>query len=251
MIKISNLFVDVEGRTILDGLNLTVNPGEIHSIMGPNGSGKSTLFKILTGFPGYEVREGSILYRKQDDMEYEDLLKKDPRTRAQEGIFMIFQHPVEVSGVTNLNFLRTSFNSICKSLGADEMDEEAFLKFIEPHLKTLNLKKEFLYRFLNAGLSGGEKKKNEMLQMLVLSPTLCLLDEVDSGLDIDSIKMVSKTLKKIQSPHKSMLLITHYHRLLEELKPDHVHILVDGKIKESGDYSLAVEVDKKGYDRWV
>ena len=251
MIKISNLFVDIEGRTILDGLNLTVHPGEVHSIMGPNGSGKSTLFKILTGFPGYEVKKGSILYRRQDDLEYEDLLSKDAQTRAKEGIFMAFQHPVEVSGVTNLNFLRTSFNSICRSLGADEMNEEDFLKFVEPKMKTLNLRKEFLYRFLNAGLSGGEKKKNEMLQMLVLSPSLCLLDEVDSGLDIDSIKMVSKTLKSAQAPHKSMLLITHYHRLLEELKPDHVHVLVDGKIKESGDYSLAVHVDKKGYDQWV
>ena len=251
MIKISNLFVETEGYSILKGLNLDIQSGEIHSIMGPNGSGKSTLFKILTGYPGYKVTKGSVLYRRQDDAEYEDLLSKSPDERAREGIFMAFQHPVEVPGVTNLNFLRTSFNSICKHLGAEEMNEEEFLKFVDPKLKSLQLEKEFLYRFLNAGLSGGEKKKNEMLQMLVLSPTLCLLDEVDSGLDIDSIKMVAQNLKKIKSPHHSMLLITHYHRLLDEVRPDYVHILVDGQIKKSGGYNLAVEVDKKGYDQWM
>ncbi len=251
MIKISNLCVETGGLAILKGLSLTILPGEMHSIMGPNGSGKSTLFKVLTGYPGYEITKGSIFYRRQDDLEYEDLMNKAPELRAQEGIFMAFQHPVEVPGVTNLNFLRASFNSICKHLGAEEMNEENFLKFIEPKLKTLQLKQEFLYRSLNAGLSGGEKKKNEMLQMLVLSPTLCLLDEVDSGLDIDSIKMVAQTLKKMKSSHDSILLITHYHRVLEELKPDYVHILVDGRIKKSGDYSLAVEADQKGYDQWI
>ena len=251
MIKISNLFVEIDGDLILKGLNLDIQTGEVHCIMGPNGSGKSTLFKVLTGYPGYKIKKGSVLYRRQDDSEYEDLTSKDSELRAQEGIFMTFQHPVEIPGVTNLNFLRTSFNSICKHLGAEEMNEEQFLKFIEPKLKSLQLNKDFLYRDLNAGLSGGEKKKNEMLQLLVLSPTLCLLDELDSGLDIDSIRMVAQNLRKIKSTHNSMLLITHYHRLLEEVRPDYVHILVDGQIKKSGDYLLAIEVDQKGYDQWL
>lgn len=250
MIQIQNLFVKAGENSILKDLSLQVNPGEVHSIMGPNGSGKSTLFKAISGYPDLSV-SGKILYRNSSDQQYENLLDKDPVLRALEGIFMAFQHPVEVPGVNNFNFLHTSFNSICKHHGSAEMDEKEFLKFAESKINLLGLDKKFLYHPLNEGLSGGEKKKNELFQMSVLSPTLSLLDELDSGLDIDSIKMLAESLKKMKNEQNAIVLITHYHRLLSDIKPDYVHILVDGQIKKTGDYSLAVQVDKIGYDQWM
>ncbi|MDE0150939.1 MAG: Fe-S cluster assembly ATPase SufC [Bdellovibrionales bacterium] len=250
MIQIENLFVKAGERSILKDLNLQINPGEVHSIMGPNGSGKSTLFKAVIGHPELSV-SGKILYRNSADQQYENLLNKSPVDRALEGIFMAFQHPVEVPGVNNFNFLHTSFNAVCKHHGSAEMDEKEFLKFAESKLDLLGLDKKFLYHPLNEGLSGGEKKKNELFQMAVLSPTLSLLDELDSGLDIDSIKMLAESLKKMKNKQNAIVLITHYHRLLAEVKPDYVHVLVDGHIKETGDYSLALQVDQTGYDKWM
>ena len=250
MIQIENLFVKAGEHPILKGLNLKVNPGEVHSIMGPNGSGKSTLFKAMIGYPDLSI-SGKILYRNSSDQEYENLLDKEPVIRALEGVFMAFQHPMEVPGVNNFNFLQNSFNAICKHHGSAEMDEKEFLKFAESKLSFLGLDKKFLHYPLNEGLSGGEKKKNELFQMAVLSPTLSLLDELDSGLDIDSIKMLAESLKKMKNEQNAIVLITHYHRLLSDIKPDYVHILVDGQIKETGDYSLAIQVDKIGYDQWM
>ena len=250
MIQIKDLFIKAGDHSILKGLNLQINPGELHSIMGPNGSGKSTLFKAIVGYPDLSV-SGKILYRNSSDQEYENLLDKDPVVRALEGIFMAFQHPVEVPGVNNFNFLHTSFNAICKHHGSAEMDEKEFLKFAESRLDFLGLDKKFLHHPLNEGLSGGEKKKNELFQMSVLSPTLSLLDELDSGLDIDSIKILAESLKKMKNKQNAIVLITHYHRLLAEIKPDYVHVLVNGQIKETGDYSLAVQVDQAGYDKWM
>ncbi len=250
MVQIQNLFVKAGERLILKDLSLKVNPGEVHSIMGPNGSGKSSLFKAVVGSPDLSV-SGKILYRNNSGRPYENLLDKDPVMRALEGVFMAFQHPVEIPGVNNFNFLHSSFNAVCKHHGSEEMDEKEFLKFAESKLDMLGLDKKFLNQPLNEGLSGGEKKKNELFQMAVLSPALSLLDELDSGLDIDSIKMLSESLKKLRNKQNAIVLITHYHRLLSEVKPDYVHVLVDGQIKETGDYSLAVQVDQKGYDQWM
>lgn len=250
MIQIKNLFVKAGERSILKDLSLQINPGEVHSIMGPNGSGKSTLFKAVIGYPDLSV-SGKILYRNSADQQYESVLNKSPVDRALDGIFMAFQHPVEVPGVNNFNFLHTSFNAVCRHHGSAEMDEKEFLKFAESKLSFLGLDKKFLHHPLNEGLSGGEKKKNELFQMAVLSPTLSLLDELDSGLDIDSIKMLAESLKKMKNKQNSIVMITHYHRLLSEVKPDYVHILVDGQIKETGDYSLALQVDQTGYEKWM
>ena len=251
MLKISNLFVKVEGKTILKDLNLEVRPGEIHSIMGPNGSGKSTLFKAIAASPDCEVSAGSILYKREPEMNYQDLLKLSAVQRAKEGIFMAFQQPVEVPGVNNLNFLRASFNSICRHLGTDDMDEKSFLKFAVKKAKDLNLSEQLIHRPLNEGLSGGEKKKNELLQMSVLSPVLSLLDEMDSGLDINSIKLAAEGIKKMRTKQNAVVLVTHYHRLLKEIRPDYVHVLAGGAIKKTGDYSLSLELDKKGYNQWM
>ena len=228
---------------------MNVSAGEVHSIMGPNGSGKSTLFKTISGHPECRVVSGKILYKKET--EYKNLLEMDPVVRAQEGIFMSFQHPTEVPGVNNIHFLRTAFNSVCRYQGVEDMDEDSFLKFSQERLKSLNLDIKWLHRPLNEGLSGGEKKQNELVQMAVLSPSLSLLDEIDSGLDIDSIKRVSNVLKKIKNKQNAMILITHYHRMLKEVRPDFVHILIDGAIKKTGDHSLSIELDKTGYDPWM
>ena len=249
MIQIQNLTVEVDKKLILKNLNLNVSKGETHSIMGPNGSGKSTLFKTISGHPECKVISGKILYKKES--EYKNLLEMDPVLRAKEGIFMSFQHPIEVPGVNNIHFLRTAFNSVCKHQGVEDMNEDEFLEFAQKRLEFLKLDKQWLYRPLNESLSGGEKKKNELIQMAILSPSLFLLDEIDSGLDIDSIKLVSEGLKKMKNKNNSMILITHYHRLLKEFRPDFVHVLMDGQIKKTGDYSLSIELDKEGYDQWI
>ena len=249
MIDIRNLVVEIEGKTILKGLNLTLKAGEVHSLMGPNGSGKSTLLKTMSGHPDCKIVSGEILYRKED--QEKDLLSLSAVERAREGIFMSFQHPIEVSGVSNLHFLRTSFNSICKHQGIAEMDEASFLSFVKKRLRDLGLSEGYLDRPLNEGFSGGEKKKNELLQLAVLSPTLSLLDEIDSGLDIDSIKQVASCLKKLKNDQSAFLLVTHYDRLLKEMKPDFVHILMDGQIIKTGDFSLSLDLEKKGYQSWV
>lgn len=249
MIQIKDLTVKVNNKLILKNFSLNVTAGEVHSIMGPNGSGKSTLFKTISGHPECKVISGKILYKKES--EYKNLLEMDPVLRAKEGIFMSFQHPIEVPGVNNLNFLRTAFNSVCRHQGAADMDESSFIKFAQERLESLNLDKNWLNRPLNEGLSGGEKKKNELVQMALLSPSLALLDEIDSGLDIDSIKQVSCVLKKMKNKQSSIIMITHYHRMLKEVKPDFVHILIDGAIKKTGDSSLSIELDKTGYDPWI
>ena len=251
MLKISNLSLDIENKAILKGLNLNIGFGEIHSIMGPNGSGKSTLFRIIAGHPDCKNVKGEILYRRSSGEDFKNILDLDPAERARLGIFMSFQHPIEVPGVMNLPFLREAFNSICRSLGVEDMKEKDFLKFAGKKAGELGLPPSLLERSLNEGLSGGEKKKNELLQMMILSPTLSLLDEMDSGLDIDSIKMISQGVKKMKNSDKSFIIITHYQRLLSDLRPDHVHVLVDGQIKKTGGAALAKEIDKKGYDQWM
>ncbi len=248
MLEIKNLKAQVEGQEVLKGLNLKINPGEVHAIMGPNGSGKSTLAKILAGHPGYEVLSGEVLY--EIDFEPKDLLSFSPSERAREGVFLAFQYPVEVPGVSNLTFLRTSFNAICKHQGIAEMGEEEFERFIVEKSKLVEINPSFLKRSVNEGFSGGEKKRNEILQMAVLSPRLAILDETDSGLDIDSLRIVAEGVNKLRSKSKSILLITHYQRLLDYIVPDFVHVLANGKIIQTGGKELAHKLEKQGYD-WL
>ena len=245
MLKIQNLFAQTEGHPILKGINLEIKPGEIHAIMGPNGSGKSTLVKVIAGHPEYEISQGKILYEKE--FEYQDIHKWTPEKRAQEGLFMAFQYPVEVPGVTNLSLLKASFNSICKYQGAPEMKEEDFISLVKQKAEMVGLPFSFLNRCVNEDFSGGEKKRNEILQMAILSPRLAILDETDSGLDLDSMTTVAKTLNNFRSKSNAFLLITHYNRLLNYIKPDFVHIMKDGKIHRSGTHQLAKELEEKGY----
>lgn len=237
----ANIVTDTEEKEILKGLNLTINPGEVHAIMGPNGSGKSTLSKILAGHPSYEVTGGSITFDGQD------LTELEPDERANAGVFLAFQYPVEIPGVNNLNFLRMAYNSKMKYLEKEEMDPLDFDDFIEEKIKVLEMKPDFLDRNLNEGFSGGEKKKNEILQLLVLDPKLAILDETDSGLDIDALKIVSHGINEYKNAGNAVLLITHYQRLLDYVQPDYVHVLADGQIVKSGDKSLALELEKEGY----
>lgn len=248
MLEIKNLFARTEEKEILKGLNLKVNAGEVHAIMGPNGSGKSTLSKIIAGHPAYEVTSGEVKY--EINFQMRNLLELEPDVRAKEGVFLAFQYPIEVPGVSNFNFLQTAFNSILQYQGAEPMNESDFRKILNEKMKLVHMKPEYLERSVNVGFSGGEKKRNEILQMAVLSPRLALLDETDSGLDIDALRIVADGVNKIKSKDKAIILVTHYQRLLDYIKPDFVHVLADGKIIQTGDASLALELEKKGYD-WL
>ena len=242
MLQITNLSASIDDKKILNGFNLKIKSGEVHALMGPNGSGKSTLANVLTGKNGYEV-EGQILYQGKD------LLTLPIEERAQKGLFMAFQYPLEIPGVNTNNFLKTSLNTIRKGKGLKEIDSLDFLKLVKAKTKNLKIDEKILNRQLNVGFSGGEKKKNEILQMTILEPTLAILDETDSGLDIDAIKIVSDGVNSLRSKERSFLIITHYQRLLDYIKPDFVHVLINGKIAKTGCSELASELDKIGYEK--
>lgn len=246
MLEIKNLHAEVEGEgiKILKGVNLTINKGEIHAIMGPNGSGKSTLSKVVAGHPEYEVTGGDILYNG------ESILELDPDERAHAGIFLAFQYPVEVPGVTNKTLLRESYNTIAASRGREELDPLEFDDYIQDKLQLVEMNPEFLDRSVNTGFSGGEKKRNEIFQMAVLHPQISFLDETDSGLDIDALKIVSNGINTLHGEEDAVVLVTHYQRLLNYIQPDFVHVMMNGRIVKSGDKSLALELEERGYD-WL
>ena len=244
MLSIKNLHANIEGKKILNGIDLEIGTGEVHAIMGPNGSGKSTLASVLAGRDNYEVTEGSITYRDQD------LMDMDPEIRAREGVFLAFQYPVEIPGVTNMYLLKAAINAVKKHRGLDELDAREFLKLIKEKAAMVEMKQEFLYRSVNEGFSGGEKKRNEILQMALLEPYLSILDETDSGLDIDALKIVAKGVNLIRNQERSMVLVTHYQRLLDYIIPDYVHVPAGGKIIRSGGKELALELEEKGYG-WI
>ncbi len=241
MLEIKNLHVTVDGKEILKGLDLTMEPGEVHAIMGPNGSGKSTLAYVMTGREGYEVTKGQVLYQGRD------LLEMAPEERAAEGVFLAFQYPVEIPGVANTTFLKEAANALRRHRGEAELDAMQFLKLLRQKVKQLGIADDMLKRAVNVGFSGGEKKRNEILQMAVLEPRLAVLDETDSGLDIDALKTVADGVNALRSPERAMLVITHYQRLLNYIVPDRVHVLADGRIQRSGGKELAQELEQKGY----
>jgi Fe-S cluster assembly ATP-binding protein len=241
LLEIKNLKVRVDNHDILKGINLTVNPGEVHSIMGPNGSGKSTLAQVLARREAYEVTSGTVLFNGKD------LLAMKPEEAACEGIFLAFQYPVEIPGIGNAYFLRSALNAVRKYHGQDEMDAMDFLPFFREKLKLLDMDDKLMNRSVNEGFSGGEKKRNEILQMAVLQPKLAILDETDSGLDIDALKAVSKGVNAMRSPDRAMIVVTHYQRLLNEIVPDFVHVLANGRIVKSGGPELALELEERGY----
>lgn len=244
MLKIENLHVRVAGKEILKGLSLEIKAGEVHAIMGPNGAGKSTLGNILAGKPGYEITQGSVLYNGAD------LLALEPEVRAAEGIFLAFQYPVEIPGVNNTYFLRAALNAQRKHRGEPELDSMQFLKRVREKLVVLHLKDELLHRAVNEGFSGGEKKRNEIFQMALLEPRLAILDETDSGLDIDAMKLVADGVNSMRDPARAFIVVTHYQRLLDYIVPDVVHVLADGRIVQTGDASLAHRLEEHGY-AWV
>lgn len=244
MITIKNLHVSVNDTEILHGINLTIKPGEVHAIMGPNGSGKSTLSNILAGRDGYEVTAGSV------DFLGKNLLELSPEDRAALGVFLAFQYPVEIPGVNNLYFLKTALNSLRKRCGESELDAMDFMEFVKEKIKLLEIDEQFLKRSVNEGFSGGEKKRNAILQMLLLEPKLAILDETDSGLDIDALQVIAKGVNQYRREDRAILLITHYQRLLDYIQPDYVHVLMHGKIVKSGNASLALKLEEKGYG-WV
>ena len=241
MLNIKNLHAGIDGKEILRGLNLEVAAGEVHAIMGPNGSGKSTLGHVVAGREGYEVSDGEIIYRDRD------LLALEPEDRACEGVFLAFQYPVEIPGVNNTYFLRSALNAQRKYRGEEELDAVGFLKLVREKLEVLHIGDELLKRAVNEGFSGGEKKRNEIFQMAVLEPSLAILDETDSGLDIDALKMVAEGVNRLRSPDRAIVLVTHYQRLLEYVQPDHVHVLAKGRIVASGGPELAEQLEEQGY----
>jgi Fe-S cluster assembly ATP-binding protein len=244
MLEIKNLCASIDGKPILKGVNLTIKPGEIHAIMGPNGAGKSTLAKILAGHPAYEVTGGEVWYKGQN------LLEMEPDERAHAGLFMSFQYPVEIHGVSNMQFLRTAVNSNRKARGLSEYDAKEFEELLDKKMTQMEIRKEFKERNLNEGFSGGEKKRNEILQMAVIEPELAILDETDSGLDIDAMRIVARGINEYMSKDVGLILITHYQRLLDYVKPQFVHVMLDGKIAQSGGPELALQLEDKGYD-WL
>jgi Fe-S cluster assembly ATP-binding protein len=244
LLDIKDLHATVDGHEILKGINLTINAGEVHSIMGPNGYGKSTLAQVLARRDAYQVTRGEVLYNGKD------LLAMKPEEAAAEGVFMAFQYPVEVPGIGNAYFMRSALNAIRKYHGQDELDAMEFLPFYKGKMKLLDMDERYMSRSVNEGFSGGEKKRNEILQMAVLEPKLCILDETDSGLDIDALKIVSNGVNALRGPERAMIVVTHYQRLLNYIVPDFVHVLVDGRIVKSGGKELALELEDKGY-AWV
>src|SRR4051794_35269240 len=244
LLEVKNLHAAIDGKEILKGLNLQINKGEVHAIMGPNGSGKSTLSKVLAGHPSYEVTAGEVFY------EGKDLLKLEPDERAREGVFMAFQYPVEVPGVSNSQFLRLAYNEKMKHHGQDELDPLEFNDYLKEKAKIVEMSAEFFKRSVNEGFSGGEKKRNEILQMAVLEPKLAILDETDSGLDIDALRIVAGGVNVLRSSENAIILVTHYQRLLNYITPDYVHVLAGGKIVKEGGKELAIELEERGYD-WV
>jgi len=245
LLKIENLHARVGGKDILRGLDLAVNAGEVHAIMGPNGAGKSTLGNVLSGREGYEVTAGSVRF------EGKDLLALEPEERAAEGVFLAFQYPVEIPGVNNTYFLRAALNAQRRHRGEPELDSMQFLKRVREKMAVLHMRDDLLHRGVNEGFSGGEKKRNEIFQMAVLEPKLAILDETDSGLDIDALKGVAEGVNLMRSPDRALLVITHYQRLLDYIKPDFVHVLAEGRIVESGGPELALELEREGYDRYA
>jgi Fe-S cluster assembly ATP-binding protein len=244
LLRIDNLHVRVDGREILNGLNLEVGTGEVHAIMGPNGSGKSTLAHVLAGRPGYDITAGTVLYQGRD------LLALAPEERARAGLFLGFQYPVEIPGVNNVYLLKAALNAVRVQHRQPEIDAFDFLTLVRAKMKLMRIEDSFLSRGVNEGFSGGEKKRNEILQMLVLEPQLAILDETDSGLDIDALKVVAAGVNSLRSPERSCVLVTHYQRLLEYVVPDFVHVLLRGRIVRSGDRTLALELERRGYD-WL
>ena len=244
MLSVTNLDVAVNGDMILNELNLQVQAGEVHAIMGPNGSGKSTLANVLAGHPGYEVTAGSVIYEGQD------LLQMDPEERARQGVFLAFQYPVEIPGVSNVYMLKAAVNEIRKHRGEDELDAVKFLKLVREKLKLVDMKEEFLHRSVNEGFSGGEKKRNEIFQMAMLEPKLAILDETDSGLDIDALKVVAQGVNELRDASRSIVMVTHYQRLLDYIVPDYVHVLAGGRVLKSGGKELALELEEHGYG-WI
>ena len=244
LVSIKNLHANAGDTPILQGIDLEIAPGEIHAIMGPNGSGKSTLSNVLVGKPGYEVTQGEMLFRG------ENLADMEPEIRARAGVFLAFQYPVEIPGVANNYFLRTAVNAVREHRGEEELDAMDFITTLKEKMKLVEMPDDMMSRAINEGFSGGEKKRNEILQMLLLEPAFCILDETDSGLDIDALRIVANGVNQMRSPDRAMLVITHYQRLLDYVVPDHVHVLSNGRIVKSGDKRLALELEEKGYG-WI